>query len=223
VEIFAHEDEGDPAIVTIFGEAADSALTYNSTDLITSRPSTEDSVRWEITENWTIWTPHRSPDLKGIIQEITSRSGWKPGNAINLIFTGEDQGASALDNARDFEAFENIADPDDGGDGLNHPERIPKLYIYYRNTTAADPLAASRIFSCYPNPASGGHITVSLRDPRGGPVALKLMGIDGRVLRTWTRQPAPELTLPLDGVLPGMYLLQVTTGSGAAARTLAVE
>ena len=78
-----------------------------------------------------MWEPYESPDLSPVIQEVIDREGWTPGNALTLFMKGEDQGASLLDNARDFESYENIEDPDDGGDGLHHPERIPSLEITY--------------------------------------------------------------------------------------------
>jgi hypothetical protein len=39
-----------------------------------------------------------------------------------------------MENAREIESFENIADPEEGGDGKNHPERVPKLIVKYSTT-----------------------------------------------------------------------------------------
>lgn len=52
VEFFAHEDEGDPSRITIYAEAADSAVTYDETNLITKRPKTTATIKWNITEPW---------------------------------------------------------------------------------------------------------------------------------------------------------------------------
>jgi hypothetical protein len=224
LEIYAHENEGDTAIITIFGEAADSALTYNSTDLITARPSTQDSVRWVVGEDWTIWQPYRTPDLKSIIQEIVNRSGWKAGNALNLIFTGEDQGASNEDNARDFEAFENIEDPDDGGDGLNHPERVPKLFIYYRTGSASIRGELEQAaFSVYPQPARAGAFTLAFERALGGKLDIRLLNLQGQELQQWSRSAAPRMELKAEGIQPGLYLLQINSVEGSATRKLIVE
>ncbi|TAE46259.1 MAG: T9SS C-terminal target domain-containing protein [Bacteroidetes bacterium] len=222
LEIFAHEAEGDPAYITIYGEAADSAITYNNTDLITARPSTQDSIRWEITEDWAIWTPHRSPNLKGIIQEVVSRSGWKPGNALNLIFAGEDQGASSQDNARDFEAFENIADPDDGGDGLNHPERIPKLYIYYRTTTSIGANIDNQPFTLTPNPVSGDKVSLQFPKSPVSELGIGLWSLSGQEIRNWQMLSGQEITLDVQTIPAGVYLLQVTGAQGTSVRKLVI-
>ena len=62
---------------------------------------------------------------------MVSKPSWKSGNPLAFIFAGENQGPSEVENAREFESFENIADPSDGGDGQRHPERIPLLTVYY--------------------------------------------------------------------------------------------
>lgn len=222
LEIFAHEAEGDPAYITIYGEAADSALTYNNTNLITARPSTQDSIRWEITEDWAIWTPHRSPDLKGIIQQVVSRSGWKSGNALNLIFAGEDQGASSQDNARDFEAFENVADPDDGGDGLNHPERIPKLFIYYSLQKLGVANIDAQPFTVSPNPVSGGKFTMSLSKTHEADLDIELWSMTGQLVQTWRTQARSSVTLEVASVPSGVYLLRVRGKDGVSVRRIVI-
>ena len=65
------------------------------------------------------------------MQEVIDRDGWATGNSIALMLEGNDQGISEVENAREFESFENIADPEDGGDGKNHPERVPNFVVYF--------------------------------------------------------------------------------------------
>ena len=121
----------DVARITIVCEATDDAQTFTEDALIDARPQTDASLLWVVDEPWGLWTPHSTPDLKDLVQEIVDRDGWQAGNSIAFIYLGENQGPSEVENAREFESFENIADPEDGGDGQNYPERVPELVVYY--------------------------------------------------------------------------------------------
>lgn len=165
----AHEgkDAEDVARLTISAEAADSASTFdeenfNNEYLLTDRPTTNASVLWEVAEEWGIWEFYSTPDLKDIVQEIVDRDGWKMGNPIAFIIGGENQGPSDVDNAREFCSYENIADPEDGGDGQNHPERRPKFVVYYT--------APSYTYSSYIK--STGFVTIEDEDDNGNPITL---------------------------------------------------
>ena len=145
IEVTSHEakDADNVARINIYGEATDNAQTFTEDALITDRPSTNATVLWESNEAWGLWTDHRLPDVKTIVQEVIDRDGWEAGNAIAFVLQGEDQGPAEIKNTREWESYENIADPEEGGDGMNHPERRPRLIIYYSsgasNTT---PIAA---------------------------------------------------------------------------------
>jgi hypothetical protein len=213
VQLFAHEDEGDPALITIRAEAADSAITYNDVDLISARPTTTASVFWSATENWVIWNQYRTPELKNLVQEVVNRSGWKAGNALAFSFTGQDQGASTLDNARDIESFENVEDPDDGGDGLNHPERIPKLFIYYHLTSSTLQPVLAQVLQVAPNPARTGQIALNTAPFEGQDALIRLIDTQGRLLRQWNFSNLPDtnLHLSVDGLPNGLHYLELRT------------
>jgi hypothetical protein len=210
IEIWSHEDEGDPAIITIFGENSDNAVTYNETDLITDRPRTADSVVWNCTEEWTIWTKYRTPELKTLVQEIVNRQNWSAGNAMAFLLMGQDQGASLEDNARDFESFENVEDPDDGGDGLNHPERIPKLFIYYSPTQASDLEQVNNLILSS-NPVVDGLVKLDMNQFLGEEdVNITLSSINGAELNRWEMPILSNAVLPLEINTPaGTYILKV--------------
>jgi hypothetical protein len=208
IEIFAHEDEGDPAFITIIGEASDNPVTYDDVNLISDRPQTTATVRWEVTEDWTIWTKYRTPAITSIVQEIVDRGGWAAGNAMAFFFTGEDQGASSEDNARDFESFENVEDPDDGGDGLNHPERIPKLYIYYTETTSVNDLEIVVNIQISPNPTTTGEFTIDLTGFNGENVDLQLFNMNGQLVQSWIDVSSIRQTLNLN-TISGNYILRI--------------
>lgn len=160
--VYAHEDEEDEAIITVYGEAVDNSEAFAEDEALADRTFTTAFVDWTCSDSWTMWESYSSPDLKSIIQEIVDRPGWASGNALTLFMQGEDQGASLLDNARDFESFENIEDPDDGGDGLHHPERIPTLVITYGEVSSINAQDTDQAANIYPNPVANGAITIDL-------------------------------------------------------------
>ncbi len=224
IDLWAHEDEGDPALVTIYGEASDNAATYNETDLISDRPKATAYVFWEITEEWAIWSQYRTPDLKEIVQEIVDRAGWQAGNSMAFFLTGQDQGASSDDNARDFESFENIADPDDGGDGLNHPDRIPRLVIYYTFGSGTKDLQAVEALKVAPNPVSGQSFSLYLDSFAGEDLVLSLSDLNGKAVQTWQKENLNEAVLTLDfKAAPGLYTLKVISKSKAASAKVVVQ
>ncbi|MBK8566519.1 MAG: T9SS type A sorting domain-containing protein [Saprospiraceae bacterium] len=224
IEIWAHEDEGDLAIVTIYAEASDNPVTYNETDLISDRPRTTANVVWNCDEEWTIWEQYRTPDLKALVQEVVDRDGWQQGNAMAFYLTGQDQGASDDDNARDFEGFENVADPEDGGDGLHHPERISKLVIYFSGISPVKERSVVANMKVTPNPAAGGYMRVALDAFQGEDVSLKLTDLSGRTVRTWKWENLREVSLKLDlDAMPGIYALEVVSANKVGVAKVVVQ
>ena len=81
-----------PTKLLICGEASDNAapfqLRYNN---ISSRPSTNAAVSWS-TAAWRLHQEtgpnQRTPNLRGIVQEITNRPDWNAGNSIVLKVSG---------------------------------------------------------------------------------------------------------------------------------------
>lgn len=105
--------------LTIRGQAADNAATFTSaTSNISSRPLTTASASWS-PEPWTVLqeagAKQRATGLAAIVQEITSRAGWNPGNAIVIRINGTGR--------RTAEAF-------DGSAG-----EAPLLVVRYYTTT----------------------------------------------------------------------------------------
>ena len=181
LDIFAHEDEEGEAKITIFAEDSDNSSAFVETELITARNWTNASVPWTITEPWTIWQPYSSPDFSSVIQQVVNRSGWTPGNALTIFLRGEDQGASLLDNARDFESFENIEDPEDGGDGLHHPERIPLLHITFSgNTSVFEGSSVNAPLSIFPTYSTNGIFNVKM--DHEDLTMLKVFNQEGRIV-----------------------------------------
>jgi hypothetical protein len=214
--IYAHEDESAEALVTIYAEDIDDSPMFTETEALADRTMTSVSVAWDITEDWTMWEQYSSPNLAPVIQAVIDRPGWQSGNALTLFLMGEDQGASLLDNARDFESFENIEDPDDGGDGLHHPERIPTLKIFYGTATSIrkDRLEVqdNSFITLYPNPVDNGllHIT----SEKSGMMKVEIYNVTGRLVKL-LEQDSPSMDLDVSDLHEGFYLVK-TTQQGAS-------
>lgn len=196
----------DVAMLTIVAEAADNATTFTMDQLITDRPQTEASAMWEIAEEWGLWTYHRTPNIAPVIQEIVDRDGWTPGNAIAFMLLGENQGVSDYENAREFESFENIADPEDGGDGTNHPERVPKLVVYYSGAQSVSNYAVSKqSLTVYPNPATD-EISVQLESD--DEAIIMVYDQTGRMVQELNTNRSDLVKLALTGLSKGVYTIQ---------------
>ena len=133
ITIWSHEGKSadDLANINIYVDANVNAPTFKLDSLISKRTLSLNTVKWIENKQWKIWQPYRTPDISSLLKEMVSKPSWKSGNPLAFIFAGENQGPSEVENAREFESFENIADPSDGGDGQRHPERIPLLTVYY--------------------------------------------------------------------------------------------
>ena len=82
----------NPCNLTLFGEDADNALTFSTTDFdVSSRPKTMASEAWS-PQDWLIDTEagvmQQTVDISTIIQEIVNREGFVSGNSIAIIIEG---------------------------------------------------------------------------------------------------------------------------------------
>lgn len=168
--VYSHEAklEDDVANVTIYADDTDNAITFSEDSLITDRAATAAQVDWVVAEEWQLWEAYSTPDLKSVVQEIVDRSGWSSGNAIAFVLAGENQGVSDVENAREMESYENISDPEDEdangtpGDGQNHPERAPRLIVYYNGySTSVEESNNVDNLSVYPSVVTNGQIVIS--------------------------------------------------------------
>ncbi len=226
ITVWSHEDKTaeDVAEITIYAEATDSAATFTEDMLIDARPSTEAQVEWTVAEPWTIYQPYRTPDITDLVQEIVDRPGWRTGSAMAFIFLGRDQGPSDLENAREWEAFENIADPEDGGDGQNHPERVPQLTVYFSsaNTVSVDELyPEAKPLTVFPNPVGPNGVTVQLETDR--PATIRLINLSGQVLRNVYTEYRNQVDLSTDGLPAGIYVLQALQNDQLYVQQLVVK
>lgn len=87
-------------------------------------------------------------------------------------------------------------------------------------TTATTTSATNVQWSLYPNPGRT-QVMVDVSSPRGG-YQLRLLAADGRVVNTWSDQ-APQLAIDLSDLLPGLYLMELTTDRGQQTQKLIIE
>jgi hypothetical protein len=113
LEFAAHEHTTRTSSITIRAQATDDAPTIATTGgNATLGPLTVAGVEWSPAARGNVagGSGERTPDLAPMFQEVVSRPGWAPGNAVVLVFTRAGQG----------EAFE-------GGQ-----TEAPQLHIEYR-------------------------------------------------------------------------------------------
>jgi len=223
--IVLHSHEGksaeDVARITIKGEDNDNAATYDLESLITNRPATQASIFWEVAEEWEIWQPYRTPDLSEIIEEIVARAGWAPGNAMAFMFEGENQGATTVDNAREWESFENISDPEDGGDGQNHPERVPKLYIFYKGPLAIAENPQIQRLHIYPNPANNTKVFVTLNSL--DPAVISIYDLAGKEIKTCSVDQTLTVEMDINDLHQGIYIMKAVQDNQVYTQKLIVN
>ncbi len=226
IVVHSHEAKTaeDVARLTIYGDNTDDAETFTEDQLIDARPSTDAQVEWTVDEPWGLWTPHRTPDLTPIVQELVNRDGWKAGNSIAFVFLGEDQGPSEVENAREWMSFENIEDPEDGGDGQNKPERRPRLFIYYSIDQAVSTqevfTASIEPLKVFPNPAQG-QVTVELETE--APAFIRVFNGNGQLMRELKSDFGKQQQIDISGLNAGIYYIQAQQDDQLYLQKLVVE
>ena len=227
IEVFSHESKTteDVARITLVGDATDDAETFTEDALISDRPRTNAQLLWEVDEEWGLWTPHRTIDIKEIIQEIVDRDGWEAGNSLAILMLGENQGPSEVENAREFESFENIADPEDGGDGQNHPERVPVLYVYFSSpneVTSIFNVDASNVkeLSLYPNPTDQ-LVTVELENADAANI--QIFNMNGQRVGAIQNKAGKLVEISTANLIPGVYIVQAEQDNNIYVQRLIIK
>lgn len=226
ITVWSHEDKStsDVAELTIYAEATDNAQTFTEDALIDARTSTDAQVNWTVAEEWKIWQPYRSPDLKTIVQEIVNREGWEIGNAIAFVILGKNQGPSDVENAREWESYENIADPEDGGDGQNHPERVPQLTIYFSSpmtTALLEVYPTAERLEVFPNPADQNGVNVML--DKDTPAIVRLINASGQVLQQLYTGQNRQVFIKTASLPKGVYFLHALQDGRAYVAQLVIR
>jgi hypothetical protein len=101
--------------VTIQAEASDNAADL-SNRTVNAVPTTAASQSWPLTASWQTNTWYQSPDIAGVIQEVTDRPNWSANNALMVVCLGD----WSAPNERKFWSYD--------GD----PASAPQLEITYQ-------------------------------------------------------------------------------------------
>jgi len=80
-----YQTGGTPPDITFYCENEDTATRTSTSNLISNKQLTTNSVLWNNPAAFSQSEQVDSPDLTTIIQEIVNRSGWENGNAISII------------------------------------------------------------------------------------------------------------------------------------------
>ncbi len=104
--VFQVDESGSGSVsVDIHGQNSDNAPTFSyTTNNISSRTKTSASTSWDDVPNFDIGNSVRSPNVKGIVQEIVNRGGWSSGNSMVFIIANKSGSTSDYNNRRIFES-----------------------------------------------------------------------------------------------------------------------
>jgi hypothetical protein len=87
---FEDEAHSDPTALTFQGQRLANAPAFSAKSSVTSPARTSARATWNQVPAWTLplRSPHQTPDLRSIVQEIIALQNWAPGNAIAFVVTG---------------------------------------------------------------------------------------------------------------------------------------
>jgi hypothetical protein len=110
--------QGFPILLSIRGEAADSAHDFaDSEPLASERPLTASVVDWEIATPPPNYDWFDAPDISALVQEIINRPGWQSGNSLAVIIKSSED--TEWRHYLDVQSWD------------FNPEHAPKLEIVY--------------------------------------------------------------------------------------------
>jgi Bacterial Ig domain len=90
VTFFEDEAHNDPTALTIQGQRLANAPAFSAKSSVTSPARTSARATWNPVPAWTLplRSPHQTPGLGSIVQEIIALQNWVPGNAMAFVVTG---------------------------------------------------------------------------------------------------------------------------------------
>lgn len=107
----------DPFDVNIYAEDVDNSDLLNPPN-VSSRVKTSQSVSWKDAPVWTVeheaGPDQQTPNIASLVQSIVNKQGWKAGNALSFILTGQ--------GTRTAESFEGAGD---------NADQVAQLHVIY--------------------------------------------------------------------------------------------
>ena len=136
VQFAVDEPSSVPTQLSIRAQAADDSPAFAARPSdISTRPMTSRAVRWE-PKPWSkvsdAGPDQQTPDLAPLVQEIVSRPGWKPGNALSLIVTGTGKRvAKSFENKQKAPAKLIVETEKTGGEKVSKPAQQGQTAQFY--------------------------------------------------------------------------------------------
>lgn len=166
IQFTTDEKSAGSCSLTIRGESTDNATTFLSNSKnISNRETTHASVAWAPPYWRTVGesgSKQQTPELKTVIQEIVSRSGWSSGNSLALIISGTGE--------RTAESYN------------GSPDGAPILHVEYSTLTSVKKkdnfIPMSYSFVSHPNPFNPS-TQIEFRIPENGWVKVLIYDILG--------------------------------------------
>ena len=192
------ETNTDPATILIYGEAVSNAQQFYSLPAnISSRQKTISSASWYV-PGWgnsdNSGADQETPQLKNIVQEITSRPGWVAGNSMVFLFEGT---GTRVAHAYDGDAA-----------------KAAELHIHFSSGVGVSEEQTFE-WDMYPNPANDFVRIVSDLDE---PAELVILDLSGKEMVR--EQFSGQNDIDITSLSSGIYLVQVSTESKTATHKL---
>ncbi|MGB5927733.1 MAG: fibronectin type III domain-containing protein [Cyclobacteriaceae bacterium] len=213
IQFTTDESRNNTGTLTIRGEDTGSAASFTSSNYnVSNRSKTSNSASWS-PATWSVagesGSRQRTPELKGIVQEIVNRSNYNPAGAMAFIITG-----TGRRTAESYEGSSSKA-------ALLHVEyttsalRLSEQAQVLPTSIAELTLSKAGILA-YPNPFSES-LTIDLtgNGVRGSGI-LYVVAIDGKVVITeaYDSENRPVLDMNTEALRPGVYMIRIRQDSG---------
>jgi hypothetical protein len=193
----------------IKGHNADNSESFTSAaNNVSGRLTTSAEVIWEPAA-WptagAAGTDQKTPDLSSIVQEIVNRPGYSQNSAISIIITGTGE--------RTAEAYEGSA----GSAAL-----LTVNYTFGMETSILAPAFDETHVRIYPNPVSGGKVTVEINGGFEGGTSVTVLDIFGRICHL-SRIEKSETVIDVSGMRSGLYIIRLSNNKKVYSYKLLVE
>lgn len=89
LEVYSKKNQQILMMVKIGAQATGNSNTFSSINVPSKLNLTNSKVMSITNSKWNNATWYEVADLKSVIQEVTSRSDWQPGNSLSIVLHGE--------------------------------------------------------------------------------------------------------------------------------------
>lgn len=209
IQFTVDERSSGACALSIRGHNVDHSPPFTSAKKnVSERETTSAEVTWEPPPWLTAGEAgedQRTPDLSPIIQEIVNRPSYTQSSAVSIIITGTGK--------RTAEAYE--------GSAASAP-LMTVAYSYGTGSSTGAPAPDDTRFWIYPNPVTDGRLTMEIGAIRTGRTDVTITDLAGRVSYR-TQLTNSRTVLDLNGINPGLYIINLRDGNRVYSQKLFVE